>query len=169
MRLADVAAVRLRRKKRRRVGRGLGSGWGVTAGRGNKGAGARTGTRDRLRFEGGQMPLYRRLPKKGFTNAPFSIEHTVVNAGDLDAAFSAGEVVDLAAIQRVHLAPKNARYLKVLGFGDLSKALTVRAHGASAGARAKVEKAGGTVEILPTRVVHRKKGVRKPAPPGDAS
>jgi large subunit ribosomal protein L15 len=162
MRLQDVCAIRLHRKKKHRVGRGRGSGWGVTAGRGNKGAGSRTGTRRRLRFEGGQMPLYRRLPKRGFTNAPFQVAFHVVNVGDLENAFEAGAVVDIDSVKGVHLAPKKARFLKVLGFGEVKKALKVRAHGASAGAKEKVEKAGGSFEVLPTSVTRRPKGVKRP-------
>jgi large subunit ribosomal protein L15 len=149
------------RRKRHRYGRGQGSGWGTTAGRGNKGAGSRSGSKRRLRFEGGQMPLYRRLPKKGFTNAPFRMHPHVVNVGDLDRAFAAGAVVELDTVRKAGFAPKNAKHLKVLGFGDLTKALKVRAHGISDGARKKIEAAGGTIEILPTRAAHRPKGVRR--------
>jgi large subunit ribosomal protein L15 len=166
MNLSDVAAIRLKRRKRKRVGRGPGSGYGVTAGRGNKGAGARTGTKDRMRFEGGQMPLYRRLPKKGFTNAPFRLRYHVVNVGDLERAFEAGGVVDLAALKAAGFAPKNVDHLKILGFGELTKALKIRAHALSAGARAKVEAAKGTVEVLPVAVVHRPKGTPKGAAKG---
>jgi large subunit ribosomal protein L15 len=168
MNLSDVCQIKVHRKKRKRVGRGQGSGWGTTSGRGNKGAGSRTGTKDRLRFEGGQMPLYRRLPKKGFTNAPFKVAYHVVNVGDLEAAFSGGAVVDLAAVKAVGFAPKNATYLKVLGFGELKKSLTVKAHGLSAGARAKIEGAKGTVEIVSTSVVHRPKGAPRPEGAGGA-
>ena len=92
MKLTDVRKIQVDRRKRHRVGRGQGSGWGTTSGRGNKGAGQRSGTRFRLRFEGGQMPLYRRLPKKGFTNAPFRLRYHVVNVGDLETRFEAGAV-----------------------------------------------------------------------------
>jgi large subunit ribosomal protein L15 len=165
MNLSDVARITVRRKKRHRIGRGQGSGWGTTAGRGTKGQGSRSGSKDRMRFEGGQMPLYRRLPKKGFTNAPFKTVYHVVNVGDLEKRFEAGATVDLAAIQAVGLAPKNARFLKVLGQGDLTKALTIRAHGASASARTKVEGAKGGLTILPTHAAHRPKGVKREARP----
>jgi len=162
MRLTDVRAIRVSRKQRRRVGRGQGSGWGTTAGRGNKGQGSRTGSSVRLRFEGGQMPIYRRLPKKGFTNARFSVDMHVVNVGALDRAFEAGQEVDLKALRTVGLAPKKARLVKVLGHGDLTKALRIRCHGASAGALEKVAAAGGKVEILPAQAVHRPKGTPRP-------
>ncbi len=148
MNLDDVYAIHVARKERRRVGRGWGSGMGKTSGRGEKGAGRRSGTVVRLRFEGGQMPLYRRLPKKGFTNHPFRVRFEGVNVGRLEDAFPAGATVDLEALRTALLVPKNAAIWKVLGDGELTKALHVKAHAASAGARAKVEKAGGTVEVL---------------------
>ena len=161
MDLRDVRKIRVPRKDPKRIGRGAGSGWGVTAGRGNKGQGSRSGTKSRLRFEGGQMPLYRRLPKKGFGNSRFRIEYHVVNVGDLDRAFEAGAVVDMESLKAAGLAPKKAKYLKILGFGEAKKAFKIRAHGASAGAKQKLEAAGGTVAILPVRAEHREKGVPK--------
>jgi large subunit ribosomal protein L15 len=161
MNLDDVKKIRVKRSKRHRVGRGAGSGWGKTSGRGNKGAGQRSGTRFRLHFEGGQMPLYRRLPKKGFSNARFHVDLHVVNVGDLDACFEAGAAVDLDALKRVGLAPKRARYLKVLGYGDLGKAFSITAHGVSAGARKKIEDAQGSIEVLPVQTVMRPKFVKK--------
>lgn len=149
MDLKDVHAIHVPRKDRNRIGRGPGSGWGVTAGRGYKGQGKRTGKKRRLRFEGGQMPIYRRLPKKGFGNSAFKVSYYVVNVGQLDEAFPAGARVDMAAIQAAGLAPKKAALLKVLGFGAIGKPLTVVCHAASAGARTKVEGAQGKVELLP--------------------
>jgi large subunit ribosomal protein L15 len=169
MDLSDVRRIRVPRKARKRVGRGPGSGWGVTSGRGNKGQGSRTGTKSRLRFEGGQMPLYRRLPKKGFGNSRFRVEYHVVNVGDLERAFPAGAVVDMEALKAAGLAPKKAKYLKILGFGEAKKALSIRAHGASAGAKQKVESSGGTLELLPVRVEYRPKGAKKGAPEGGAA
>jgi large subunit ribosomal protein L15 len=148
MRLPDVYGISVPRTARRRIGRGWGSGIGKTSGRGEKGAGRRSGTKFRLRFEGGQMPLYRRLPKKGFRNHPFRVRFHGVNVSDLESAFDAGAVVDLDALRAVHLAPKTVDIWKVLGDGKLSKALTVKAHRASEGARKKIEAAGGTLEIL---------------------
>lgn len=133
------------RKKRRRVGRGPGSGSGKTCGRGQKGQKSRSG-KDLLRgFEGGQMPLQRRLPKRGFTNI-FRKEYAVVNVGELARRFS-GEV-DIEALKSVGLVARSSERVKVLGSGEIDKALTVRAHRFSASAREKIEKAGGKVEVL---------------------
>ncbi|MCC7140116.1 MAG: 50S ribosomal protein L15 [Planctomycetes bacterium] len=148
MNLQDVYAIRVPRKERRRVGRGWGSGLGKTSGRGEKGAGRRSGTRFRMRFEGGQMPLYRRLPKKGFGNHSFRLRFEAVNVGALEKAFGAGATVDIDALRAAHLVPKTATLWKLLGDGELSKKLSVRCDAASAGAKAKVEKAGGTVEVV---------------------
>jgi large subunit ribosomal protein L15 len=163
MKLTDVRKVKVDRRERNRVGRGQGSGWGTTSGRGNKGAGSRTGNRRRLRYEGGQMPLYRRLPKKGFTNAPFRLRYHVVNVGDLERRFEAGSVCDLPALKAAGLAPKKAKHLKILGWGEGTKALKIRAHAVSEGARKKIEAAGGTIEVIPTVTTMRPKGVPKPA------
>lgn len=160
MELKDVHAIRVPRKNRNRIGRGPGSGWGVTAGRGYKGDGKRTGKKRRLRFEGGQMPLYRRLPKKGFANHVFKMAYHVVNVGQLDAEFGAGARIDMDALKAAGLAPKKARYLKVLGFGETKKALTVRCHATSGGAKEKIEAAQGKVELQPVRATHRAKGVK---------
>jgi large subunit ribosomal protein L15 len=148
MNLQDVYGISVPRSARRRLGRGWGSGIGKTSGRGEKGAGRRSGTRFRLRFEGGQMPLYRRLPKKGFSNHAFRLRFAAVNVCDLDRAFPAGATVDLDALRGALLVPKTARLWKVLGDGEVTKALTLRCDAASSGARAKVEKAGGKVELV---------------------
>ena len=161
MNLDDVKKIKVKRSKKHRVGRGPGSGWGTTAGRGNKGAGQRSGNRHRLRFEGGQMPLYRRLPKKGFTNARFKVNMHVVNVGDLSEAFEAGAAVDLDALKRVGLAPKRAEFLKILGFGEIDKALSIVANGISAGAKTKVEAAGGSIELRSATTIMRPKFVKK--------
>ena len=133
--------------QRKRVGRGLGSGLGKTAGRGHKGWGARSGTSRRPGYEGGQMPIYRRVPKRGFTNARFRVDYTIVNVGTLEK-FEDGSQVDLEALLSHGLASKVSPLLKVLGNGELSKKLTVRAHKFSASAKDKIEKAGGTAEIV---------------------
>jgi len=148
MNLKDVHEIKVYRTQRRRVGRGWGSGMGKTSTRGEKGQGRRAGTRFRLRFEGGQMPLYRRLPKKGFSNHAFRIRFEAVNVGDLEKVFDAGGTVDLDALRGAMLVPKNADRWKLLGDGVLSKKLVVKVHAASKGAKAKIEAAGGTVEIL---------------------
>jgi len=147
MNLRDVYAIHVPRKERRRVGRGWGSGIGKTSGRGEKGAGRRSGTAFRLRFEGGQMPLYRRLPKKGFSNDAFRLRFEAVNVGSLDALFDAGATVDIETLRAARLVPKHATLWKLLGDGELKKALTIKADAASAGARDKVGKAGGTLEV----------------------
>ncbi|MBI5431363.1 MAG: 50S ribosomal protein L15 [Planctomycetes bacterium] len=132
---------------RKRVGRGPGSGLGKTSGRGHKGWGQRSGAPRRPGYEGGQMPIYRRVPKRGFTNARFRTEYTVVNVDKLDA-FDDGTTVDLGAIVAKGLASMNTPFLKVLGSGELKKKLTVRAQKFSATARQKIEAAGGTVVEL---------------------
>jgi large subunit ribosomal protein L15 len=134
---------------RKRVGRGIGSGLGKTAGRGHKGWGARSGTSRRPGYEGGQMPIYRRVPKRGFSNARFRVEYTVINVSTL-GAFADGDTVDLAAILARGLASKQAPSLKVLGDGELARKLVVRAQKFSRSARAKIEAAGGSaVELDP--------------------
>ena len=130
---------------RKRVGRGPGSGHGKTAGRGYKGQKSRTGYRHMRGFEGGQMPLHRRVPKRGFTNI-FRVEYDIVNLGDLDR-FEAGAAVTPQALAEAHLARKS-RPVKILGDGELKKALTVSAHKFSASAKARIEAAGGRCEVL---------------------
>ncbi len=130
---------------RKRVGRGPGSGHGKTAGRGNKGQRSRSGYRHQRGFEGGQMPLHRRLPKRGFTNI-FRVEYEIVNLADLDR-FEAGAAVNPETLVASRLARKN-RPVKILGDGKIQKALTVSAHKFSASARAGIEAAGGRCEVL---------------------
>jgi large subunit ribosomal protein L15 len=131
---------------RKRVGRGPGSGHGKTAGKGNKGQKSRTGYRHLRGFEGGQMPLHRRVPKRGFTNI-FRVEYDVVNLSDL-ARFEAGQAVNPETLAAARLSRRN-RPVKILGDGEVGKALTVSAHKFSAGAQAKIEKAGGRCEVIP--------------------
>ncbi len=133
-------------KAKYRVGRGPGSGNGVTAGRGEKGAKSRSGYSRRRGFEGGQMPLIRRLPKRGFTNI-FAKEVATVNVSDLDR-FPEGTVVTPALLVQHGVLKKRHRTLKVLGSGELKKKLVVEAHAFSAGAKAKIEAAGGKAEEL---------------------
>jgi len=132
-------------KKRRRVGRGQGSGLGTTAGKGNKGQQSRSGGKTYPGFEGGQMPLYRRLPSRGFTNV-FQKEWRIVNLADVEERFAAGDVVDGASLMAKGLVKRAEGLIKILGDGDLSKALTFQVDKVSASARAKIEKAGGKVE-----------------------
>lgn len=134
-------------KKRRRVGRGTGSGHGKTCGRGHKGQRSRSGGGPHPRFEGGQMPIERRLPKRGFTNI-FRKEYAVLNLRELDQ-FDAGSTVDVETLSAQGFLPKQlGAGLKILGDGELTKALTVRAHRFSKSAREKIEAAGGTVEVI---------------------
>ena len=138
------------KRKKFRVGRGPGSGNGKTAGRGQKGQGARSGTGGMLYFEGGQMPLYRRLPKRGFKNILADVVVNV-NVGQLDV-FENGAIVDETALRDKGLVKGRFDRLKVLGNGELNKKLTVQAHGFSAGAAAKIEKAGGKAEVVSRNV-----------------
>ena len=131
-------------RERKRVGRGQGSGRGKTATRGHKGAKSRSGYGTRPGFEGGQMPLQRRLPKRGFNNI-FRKEYTIVQVSDLEV-FEPGSRVDSEALIQVGLIDKRTTLVKVLANGELSKSLTVAVDKTSQGARAKIEAAGGTVE-----------------------
>ena len=141
------------RRPRKRVGRGIGSGSGKTCGRGQKGAGARSGAKQRPWFEGGQMPLARRLPKRGFTNI-FRETHQVVNVKDL-GRFAAGKAVNAAALSQQGLVARSDRPVKILGEGEIGVALKLQVDAVSGAARRKVEAAGGSVEIIKTR---RRKG-----------
>jgi large subunit ribosomal protein L15 len=132
---------------RKRVGRGVGSGLAKTSGRGHKGQGARSGYSRRAGFEGGQMPIYRRVPKRGFTNSRFRTDYTVINVGALEA-FPDGATVDLQAILEAGLVSMETALLKVLGGGELTRRLTVRSQKFSQSARAKIERAGGQAIAL---------------------
>jgi large subunit ribosomal protein L15 len=133
-------------KKARRVGRGHGSGRGKTSGRGTKGSGARTTVP--IWFEGGQMPLHRRLPKlKGFSNSPFKVEYVPINVQSLNV-FGSGATVDPAGLRARGLVRKSRERVKILGKGDVTVPLTVKAHAFSETAKAKITAAGGTVEVL---------------------
>ena len=135
------------RRPRKRVGRGVGSGWGKTSGRGTKGYGARSGSKRRSWFEGGQMPLGRRVPKRGFTNI-FREPGQVVNVKEL-GRFDAGSEVDAEALSSAGLVPRGDRPVKILAEGEISVAVKLRVHAISGPARQKVEAAGGSVELIP--------------------
>ncbi len=142
------------RRDRKRVGRGEGSGFGKTAGRGQKGYGSRAGAKDRARFEGGQNPIHMRMRKLRGPNKkmsmpfePFRTHTQPVNLADLDARFDDGATVDVAAMKAAGLATRR-HPVKVLGRGELSKKLTVVAHGFSKTARERIESAGGTCQII---------------------
>ena len=148
-----------RRPRRKRVGRGNGSGLGKTAGRGFNGAKSRSGWSNRYGYEGGQMSFARRLPKRGFKNAPFKIRYDVVNLSQLDECFEDGDTVDRSAVrEKLGLKPRHP-YLKILSVGELTKRLKLSVHGISRAAREKVEAKGGSIEILPVgpKVLERKK------------
>jgi large subunit ribosomal protein L15 len=146
MKLDDLKPAAGSNKKRKRVGRGPGSGHGKTSGRGHKGQGSRSGGNTKPGFEGGQMPLQRRLPKRGFHNI-FRIEMAVVNLTQLDLLAGAGDIAPDIMSQHGLISGKN-RQVKVLGEGNLTKAVTIRAHGFSASARQKIEAAGGKAELI---------------------
>jgi large subunit ribosomal protein L15 len=148
MRLEDLRPAAGARKRRKRVGRGPGSGHGKTAGRGTKGHKARSGGGKGGGFEGGQMPLYRRLPKRGFRPPGGRREYAVVNLKDLER-FPAGTVVDPDRLAEAGLIKRGDRQaVKLLGDGAVAHALTVRVHAASEAARQKVEASGGRVEVI---------------------
>lgn len=136
------------RKKEKRLGRGRASGHGKTAGRGHKGQKKTKSGNVRPGFEGGQLPLARRLPKRGFRNHDFRKDFTVVNLGRIAERFAAGDTVDPVTLIECGLVTQTRMKIKVLGTGDLGMKLTVKAHAISAGARQKIEAAGGTVEVL---------------------
>lgn len=145
--LSDLSPPVGAKHRRKRVGRGHGSGNGTTAGRGQKGQSSRSGGGMGPWFEGGQMPLQRRLPKRGFRSL-FRVEYAPVNVADLVKSFEPGEVVDLQSVKSKGLVPRRAERWKVLGRGDVASALTVQAQGCSTSARQKIEAAGGTVTVL---------------------
>ena len=133
--------------KKKRVGRGPGSGLGKTAGRGNKGQKSRSGYSGKVGFEGGQMPLQRRLPKRGFTNI-FKKQWIEVTLATLENSFKAGDAITPETMHDRGVIAKGKRDIVVLGTGELTKALTVSAHRFTAGARRKIEAAGGTVNVI---------------------
>ena len=140
------------RQPKKRVGRGQGSGTGKTAGRGHKGAKSRSGFRRKVGFEGGQMPLHRRLPKRGFHN-PFRVEYQIVNLDALTGAFEAGDVVTPELLRERGLLRGRERPVKVLARGSCEKSLTVRAHRFSVRAAEAIQAAGGTAETIATTKV----------------
>lgn len=152
-------------KNRKRLGRGPGSGQGKTAGRGHKGHRSRSGFSFHLAFEGGQMPLARRIPKRGFTN---NCARTVfaVNVADLDAVFEDGDEVTAASLRERNLAKRRFDELKILGDGELKKKLKVSAHRFSKSAEEKIKSAGGEIVVIPgpapvVKNKQRKKGERR--------
>jgi large subunit ribosomal protein L15 len=159
MNLNDVHRGVRRNKSRKRLGRGPGSGQGKTAGRGHKGQRARAGYSSRPTFEGGQMPLIRRIPKRGFHNR-FARTVAIVNVGDLEKRFESGAEVNPQTLKAQHLAKGRYELLKVLGNGELTKKLRISAHQFSRSALEKIQQAGGEAIVLPGKapvVKHKQK------------
>ena len=147
MKLGEILKDAGPNKRRKRVGRGDGSGHGKTCCRGHKGRGQRSGIGKRMGYEGGQNPAIARLPKRGFSNVNFSKDYQIVNVSDLDC-FDDGTRVDAKALQEAGLVEDAAKLIKILGNGELKKKLTVVASKFSAGAAEKISQAGGTVEVV---------------------
>ncbi len=147
LKLHELAADPGAKQKTRRVGRGNGSGWGRTAGSGEKGAQARAGTTKGGPFEGGQTPLIRRVPKFGFSNSNFRAHRAEITLERLDK-FDAGEEITLESLKKLRLIPKKTERVKVIATGKLETKLTVRLQGYSKAARAAIEAAGGTCEVV---------------------
>ncbi len=135
------------RRPKKRVGRGTGSGHGKTSGRGHKGQKARSSVSVKPLSEGGQRPLFRRLPKRGFNNARFRREYAVVNVGDLSARFESGARVDVEALRAARLVRSKGKAVKIAGGGEIDKALTVVASAFTESARRKISEAGGSAEV----------------------
>jgi len=143
----EITSVTGRNRKRRRIGRGTGSGFGKTCGRGHKGSGSRAGSFARPTYEGGQMPLFRRLPKRGFSNYKFATRYEIVNVSQLER-FEDGATVGTEELVQAGLIDSMANRIKILGNGDLTKKLDVVAHKFSKTAQQKIVGCGGTAKIV---------------------
>jgi len=148
MKLEELCPAPGSKKTKKRLGQGLGSGQGKTAGKGHKGQKARKSPDISPNFEGGQMPLARRIPKRGFSNFRFAIKYQVVNIAELDARFEDGAEIDSAKLAALRLISDITAPVKVLGEGEITKKLTVKAKAFSASAKAKLEAAGGKAEVI---------------------
>lgn len=160
-----------KRRRKKRVGRGIGSGHGKTSTRGHKGQWASAGAKKpAFTFEGGQMPLFRRMPKRGFSHATWDRVFHVVNVGDLDRAFQDGDVVDQAALKKAGLAKGPADGVRILGEGELTRKLTVKADHFSKSAAEKITARGGSMEVVapPKKPVRNKMKPRKAKNQGHA-
>ena len=146
-------------KRKKRIGRGEGSGTGVTAGRGHKGQKSRSGYKSKRGFEGGQMPIHRRLPKRGFHN-PFRVEYAVVNLDTLSERFEEGTEVTPELLRESRVVRETRALIKILARGEISKKLTVKAHKFSGKARDAITAAGGVVEVVPSRATAKAKKKR---------
>lgn len=147
MEIAEITKLAGPNKRRRRIGRGRGSGSGKTSGRGHKGGGSRSGWRTRGFAEGGQMPLFRRLPKRGFNNFNFRTDYSVVNVSDLEERFDSGTTITPALLKEAGLISNLKLGVKVLGNGELTKKLNVEAAKFSKSAEEKIRSAGGEIKI----------------------
>lgn len=167
MMLHEVTAEVGAHKRRKRLGRGEASGVGKTSGRGNKGLKSRAGGGVRPLTEGGQMPLFRRLPKRGFSNVQFRTEYQIVNLDRLSKQFDSGATIDPQALKDAGLIRRAKDLVRVLARGGLDKQLTIRAHAFSQQARELIEKAGGVAEVIerktPAEKAAEKRGRNKPA------
>lgn len=161
MRLHDLKPRPGAKHRRKRLGQGESSGHGKTSGRGGKGQTARSGSSIRIGFEGGQMPLIRRIPKRGFNNARFTTQYLPVNVGDLNK-FEDGATVDETALRAIGLANGRGDGIKILGNGELSKKLTVTASAFSASAKSKIEGKGGSCAVLARRAAAPAKSAETP-------
>lgn len=147
----DLHAPRGANKNPKRVGRGSSSGLGSTAGKGNKGQQSRSGGKVYVGFEGGQMPLYRRIARRGFSNAMFKKEFSIFNLGQLDEKYADGETVDAVSLKAKGLLTKSGTLIKVLGDGEITKKLTICVDKVSKSAKTKIEAVGGTVSAPATK------------------
>jgi large subunit ribosomal protein L15 len=143
----EITSVAGGHKRRRRIGRGVGSGRGKTSGRGHKGSGSRTGSTSFSLYEGGQIPLFRRLPKRGFSNRSFAIHCEIVNVWQLER-FDDGALVGVEQLSDAGLIDSSKSKVKILGKGDLTKKLQVMAHRFSRGAEQKITASGGTAKVI---------------------
>jgi large subunit ribosomal protein L15 len=148
VKLNEMRSANGSRRRAQRVGRGQGSGNGCTSGKGNNGARARRGARDKAYFEGGQTPMSRRIPKRGFNNSAFTTRYQTINVGDMEKVDVAGGEIDPAWLFENGLIRSGEAPVKVLGGGELTRKLTVRADSFSKGAREKIEKARGKAEVI---------------------
>lgn len=160
MRLDELKPAPGAKHRRKIVGRGIGSGHGAQSTRGMKGQRSRSGFSGMNGFEGGQIPLIRRIPKRGFRHSAFRDPQSVVNVGDMETRFDVNAVVSPEALQQAGLVRKGWR-VKVLGGGELTKALKIQAHAFSASAQEKIKKAGGSAEFLKTPKVFKREKVTK--------
>ncbi|MBS3820610.1 MAG: 50S ribosomal protein L15 [Planctomycetes bacterium] len=171
MKLDAILSAAGKRKGRRRLGRGDGSGLGKTSGRGHKGYGARSGAKKRLGYEGGQTPCISRVPKRGFNNKNFRTLYQIVNVAALQERFDDGATVDAEALVAARVIDNTVQPVKILGNGELKKKLAVKAEKFSAAAQEKIEGAGGSVEVLDRSPAPVKRTIGKAAtivPPGEA-